>query len=841
MRFETLIAALVMIVAIVILYPGHIFEDKIFFSSDNKAAASFAAAAQRAMEEENVYPVWNPYLFAGMPSFGSLSYAPYVYPPSAVIGLLTKYLFFPKYLWLFFHTFLAGFGTYLLLRERDVWFLPAVSAGVLMMWMPNLVALGAYGHGSQACAVGYIPLALLFWDRLWRGKGILVNGSALIIVLGFSMLRGHLQISYYTYCLVGMHLLFFGAWRVVDGVKGRVPTESALPERLFNRLTGDGSRYTAGAAIAEFVSLAAVLAVIAGASFVMSAVLYVPAHDYVQYSIRGASEAGGLDYNYATSWSMHPVEMLTLLLPFSFGFGKDLYIGYMPFTDYPNYVGFVVIAGAIAAVAMARTRWVWFLIFVVIVTSLVSFGRFFPILYNPLFKFLPFFDKFRVPVMVLIVQQVALVLMFAIGLAAMLRADPERGKRNAVMGLAVAFLVFMIVILSQGFWPGEFAELISGRVRAARNPQEQLMVARVVGNFLFKDLVRFAIMLAVMFIALFLYYTRRIPQLAFCAAILVLAMVDFYLVDRHILHPEKFRKHDAYRVIHDRDVVERYKEVDDLIRFLQRDDRPFRVFPLDSPQNPFGALYQSNRFMVFGISSIGGYHAAKLAVYQEFFDAFRRGLSAGNFQVLDMLNVRYLVTGAEMFEHPRLQPAWNGLNYLGEPRYVYENVGAFERAWLTGTYRVADEKETLDLIAGGAVDLSREVILNKEPAIKPAPTQEAAADAVSVEELGFNKITIKTKSESPSILVLSEVYYPDWKVEVDGRPAELLRANFILRGVALESGEHEVIFRYDTSLIKKSAYASGAMLGFVTLTLVVGLIIAPRGRGRGSTGSRTDV
>jgi hypothetical protein len=204
----------------------------------------------------------------------------------------------------------------------------------------------------------------------------------------------------------------------------------------------------------------------------ISAVLYVPAHDYAQHSIRGASVSGGLDYAYATSWSLHPAEMLTFLFPYSFGFGKDLYVGFMPFTDYPNYVGFVVLAGAVAAMAMVRSRFVWFLFFVVVVSTVVSFGRFFPVLYDPLFKYLPFFNKFRVPVMVLIVQQFALVLMFGIGLGAVLRADPETGKRNAVAGLAVAFLIFMIVILSQNFWPGGYAESIAGKVRVTQNPQE---------------------------------------------------------------------------------------------------------------------------------------------------------------------------------------------------------------------------------------------------------------------------------------------------------------------------------------------------------------------------------
>jgi hypothetical protein len=668
-----------------------------------------------------------------------------------------------------------------------------------------------------------------------------VNASALTIVLGFSMLRGHLQVSYYTYALVGLYLLFFGGWRIVDGAKGRIPESSALPERIFAKLTAGKTRYSAKAAILEVAALTGTLAVVVAASFLISAVLYIPAHDYVQYSIRGASQAGGLDYGYATSWSLHPAEMLTFLLPFSFGFGKDLYIGFMPFTDYPNYVGFVVLTGAIAAIAMARSRFVWFLVFVVVVSTLVSFGRFFPILYAPLFKFLPFFNKFRVPVMVLIVQQFAFVLLFAVGFGALLRADPERGKRNAVLGLAIAFLVFMIVVLSQNFWSGGFAETIAGRIRGARNPQEQIMVARVVGNYLFKDLVRFSLMLAVMFIGLFLYYSRRIPQIAFCAGLLVLAALDFYLVDRNILHPEQFRKHEQLRLIRDSSVLEKYKEPDDLIRFLKKDTRPYRIFPMDSIQRPFAQLFASNRFMVFGISSIGGYHPAKLSVYEDFMGAFRRGLSTGNFQVLDMLNVRYIVTGAELPNHPRLRPVWSGKNAQGQPRFVYENLGAFPRAWLTEAYRVADGQEALDLIASGRVDLSKVVILGKKPEVEPAPASEADSAHVEVEDLGFNQIKIKSYSPSPSILVLSEVYYPDWKATVDGRPVEMLRADFILRGVALNPGEHEVVFKYDTTLIKESAYASAGTLGLVTLTLIVGLIMSRRGRRVGSTGNSPNV
>ncbi len=100
---------------------------------------------------------------------------------------------------------------------------------------------------------------------------------------------------------------------------------------------------------------------------------------------------------------------------------------------------------------------------------------------------------------------------------------------------------------------------------------------------------------------------------------------------------------------------------------------------------------------------------------------------------------------------------------------------------------------------------------------------------------------VKSKNESPSILVLSEIYYPDWKVEVDGRPAEMLRANYVLRAVALPAGEHDVVFSYDTSLLKKGAVISGTVLGAFTLLLILSLVMSMRGRKNGSARLRTDV
>lgn len=829
LRYKPLVASLVMIVAICVLYPELAFQNKIFFSGDNQAAASCAAALKQPLDIKTAYPLWNPYLFSGMPSFGSLSYTAYVYPVNAIIGVLVKYLHFTGYLWLLFHTFMAGLGTYLVLRDRGVWFVPSVTAGVLMMWMPNLVAVGAYGHGSQACAVGYIPFALLFWDRLWRGKGTVANGCALVIVFGLTMLRGHLQIAYYTYMLVGLHILFFGAAKILDGIKRRVPATTVLPRSWFARLTNQGKKYSVEAALAEWGWAAAVLAVVVVASILVSAVLYLPVHDYAQYSIRGASASGGLDYEYATGWSLHPAEMLTFIVPFSFGFGKDLYFGHMLWTDYPNYVGLIVVVLSFFALVKCRNRYTAFLFFVVLIATLISFGKYFNYVYNLLFEHLPYFNKFRVPVMILILQQFAFAVLFGVGLDRMMRADPARGRSNTVKALAVAFLIFMIIILSQNFWPGEFADAISKKFTNVRTAQEQVQVARVVGNFLFKDLVRLSVVLAAAFALLFLYFDKKLPQLVFGGLFLVVTAADFYIINQKILHPEEFRKHEQLRLIHDRSVLEAYKAPDDLISFLKQDERFFRIFPMDRPQRPFGAMFQSNRFMNFGISSIGGYHPAKLVIYQEFFNALHMSLVGGRFHLPDMLNVRYVVAGAELPDIERFREVWRGVDYLNQPRFVYENLPALPRAWLVDSYHVADDAQTSDLLAAGRVDPATSVILARRPTLDPEPV-EGSPGEVTIDGYGYNEIQLTARNETPAILVLSEVYYPDWKVHVDGAPAEMLRANYILRAVALPAGEHKVVFKYDASLLKRGLVVSATVLGGAILLLVGALVFGRKGR-----------
>jgi hypothetical protein len=820
-----LLAAGALLLAIAVLYHDLIFGGKVFWAPDSMSAASLVTAGKNLMAREG-YPLWNPYIFSGMPSFGSLVFVPYVYPVNFVLGIFVRYLFFPESSWLLFHTFITGLGIYLLLREHGARMAAALPAAILMMWMPNLVAVGANGHGSQACAVAYMPLALYFWDRLWRGKGLVANGAALALVLGLSMLRGHLQISYYTYGLVGLHALWFGACRIIDGGRGRTSADSPLPPAWRARLLAGTTALRA--AVTDVAGAWVVLALAVGLSVLMSAVLYLPVTDYAKHSIRGASLEGGLDYSYATMWSLHPAEMITFLVPHAYGFGKELYLGHMPFTDYPNYLGVIVFAFALGAVIAVRTRWTRFLAAIWVIATLISFGNFFPVLYTPLFKLLPFFNKFRVPVMILIVQQIVTIVLFGIGVDALLRAERARLGRLALRLLVAGGVVFAVAVLSHGYFTGTgFATSAAKHVHATRDPDQQRMVAQMVGEFLARDV--FQIGLIVLFGALLLvaFVRRNLAAALFSTILLILGAVDYYRVDRFILHPEVFLQHDGYRILHDRRETERFKTSDEMIDFLKKQKQPFRVLPVDGAQlEPPGGgapppisfelqgLFSNNRFMVFDIGSVGGYHPAKLQDYEEFIHAMKFSMEQGRLDLASMMNARYIVSGVRLADHPQLKPVWVGRDYAGEPRAIYENSGVFPRAWIAGAYRVEKPDTELAVMANGEVDLRHTVLLETKPPFEPQPGDTATVTMVKPE--GAKESAFHVTLDRPGILVVSEVYYKEWKAFVDGKPAGMLHANHVLRAVALNAGTHDVVFKYDSSIVKE-----GAVVSITTFTLTL--------------------
>jgi hypothetical protein len=779
--------AVILVAVLAILVPELLFLDNVFIAPDTKAPMSFRTVGRSALEE-GTYPLWNPYLFCGMPSFSSLAYTPYVYPISFITHILYKYLRFPAMTWLLIHYILAGAGMYLLARSYRV--RPSVSllAGAIFMIIPNFVAAGANGHGSQAGAVAWMPMALLFARGLLGERKRISRAALLAIVLGMQMLRGHIQISYYTFMLIGLLYIFETVGRLREG-------------KWKDAALGTGM-------------LAAAMILALG----IAAILVFPVRDYAQYSIRGAA-GGGLDYDYATGWSLHPKEILTFVFPWAYGFGKVTYWGNMPFTDYPNYLGQVTALFSILGIFLLRGRSKYFLITAAILSTLISFGRFFPLLYDPLFKFLPWFDKFRVPVMILIVQQLVLVLLAALTIEELIRRvhegelsgwiAPNRLKW-AIIALA-AILVIALVAGGSMRSQIETSPIVRARVKGE-------WTAFAAGKFS-SDIVRSLFFLLLAAGALFAAAAGKLRAGMFIAALAVIAVVDLMIVDHSIVRPDRAWRSSSYRLINPESAKEKLADPSPETEYLSLRDGYFRVFPVPAARpggwshNVFP--FSDNSYMMGGVFSMGGYHAAKLENYQNVMDAMFGVFNGGGMPlpILNMLNARYFHSMFPLFKEDSPFP----LLLEGDGGYIYENPFALSRVFLTGSFKVLPHVEILDAITRSDFNPAEEVLLEKEPEIVP---ETADGSSVEITSYSLNSISIDAHIEKSCLMVLSEIDYPDWTVTVDGDAREIYTANYCLRALPLEAGDHEIVFTYRSPVIRKSL-----ILSVVSLILAVSIAV----------------
>jgi uncharacterized membrane protein YfhO len=123
------------------------------------------------------------------------------------------------------------------------------------------------------------------------------------------------------------------------------------------------------------------------------------------------------------------------------------------------------------------------------------------------------------------------------------------------------------------------------------------------------------------------------------------------------------------------------------------------------------------------------------------------------------------------------------------------------------------------------------VILAQAPAIAPVAGDSAE---VSLTRRDAREIALTVDLDRPGIVVVGDAYYPDWKATVDGQATEILRANHAFRAVALGAGRHEIVMRYDASLLRKGATISVTTV-VLTLLVLLGSCVAGR-RGRGEKG-----
>ena len=759
------------LILVIFLFEPIIFGGKIFGSPDSLSPRSIAIALNDASKELGQYPQWQPWVFSGMPTAEAFSYLSKLYLPEYIFKLFS----FSGAIIQLLHLVFAGLGCMFLLKQFRCSGVASFMGSVAFMITPYMITMIVYGHGSQLMTAAYIPWAVWLSVRLWVSPN-LINSGFLALVLGFQLQRAHAQVAYYTWLLIGFYFLIM----LIDQMKKE--KDSKL---IIRKLS--------------FILLACLLGI------GIASLIYLPAIEYAPFSVRGGSSTGGSDYNYATGWSFHPVEMLTFLIPSAFGFGGQAYWGYMPFTDYPNYMGVIIFSLALIGIVYKKGVVKWYLLSATLIALLISFGRHFSPIYDLFFNFFPYFNKFRVPHMILILVQFNIAILAAFGLDKIIELKKGSMPKWFYPSIAPFGLIFLIMIFASSSLEG----LVKGYfpMPPVRDPSQIQMINALRWDLWLSDAWLMLLFMGSFFTLIWAWCNSKIAKNTFTIIIIILAMLDVIIVNQKIIKPDRMSGRGS-QLISKRFVKEYYRS-DEIVNYLSQDKDKFRIYPT-------GQLFGDSRFAAFDLESIGGYHPAKLKVYNDF---LQNTQNAGVFPVLRMLNAKYLIIpDAQQIGHPKLTLVKRGSLRLsrGElPTAIYELDDFLPRAWFVKSIEKVNQSDIWQRIT--------------DPTFNPkekAYTFESAD--VSISEIGtiksieqsIHQTTIKTESSEDQFLVLSEIFYPiRWKAFIDNEPIKTFQVNGLIRGVLVPKGSQTIHFIYD-----KSSFRLGLGISIFSLFLSLGLI-----------------
>jgi hypothetical protein len=223
---------------------------------------------------------------------------------------------------------------------------------------------------------------------------------------------------------------------------------------------------------------------------------------------------------------------------------------------------------------------------------------------------------------------------------------------------------------------------------------------------------------------------------------------------------------------------------------IKQDTSYFRVFDQADPAGAF----ESSR-AAYHHNAIGGYHPAKLGLYD---DIIKNQLSKGNLQVFNMLNTKYFIMSNPQDRQPVAQ----------------QNPGALGPVWFVKTIKYVNNADE-EMSALDTFEPEDTAVIDKreQPKVTFTPVFDSSATIQLVENLN-DKITYTSKANSNQFAVFSEVYYPNgWKAFIDNKPVEIVKVNYVLRGLPVPAGNHTIEFRFEPR-----AYIIGD-----TVSLIIGI------------------
>lgn len=830
---KKLLPDLIAILAFVLLSFAYFFpadiENRILFQHDTAAGAGAGQEVKEYYEQTGERSRWTNSLFGGMPMY---QIAPSYDSTKSLQWVQKAYqLFLPDYVCL---TFMLMLGFYILLRVFGIPVWLAGLGGIMWAFSSYFFILISAGHIWKFITLAYVPPTIAGIVLAYRGK-LLWGGILTALFVALQITSNHVQMSYYFFFVI---LFFVGAYF----------------EKAWRTKT-----------LPQFFKASAVLIVAALVGIAANVSNLYHTYAYSKETMRGKSElvqtgdaakqtSSGLDRDYITQWSYGIDETLTLLVPnFKGGASAALsqsetamskanpmysslygsltqYFGTQPMTSGPVYIGAFVLFLFVLGCFIVKGPLKWALIGATFFSIVLSWGKNFMPLTDFFIDYVPLYNKFRAVSSILVIAEFTIPLLAIFALKRLLEEPEILKQEKKPLGISLLLTAGIALLLAiapgsigSGYVPAQEAQMLQNAVNQQMIPANELSgilanLGEMRAELVSSDALRSFIIIGIGCSLLWLYASGKLRSSLTIAGITILCLADMWGVNKRYLNDAQFVPHSI------RTETFTKTNTDELI--LQDTSLDYRVL------NFATSTFDDNNTSYWH-KSVGGYHPAKLRRYQEMIEhhispemqaAYKAIATAGGemdsvdankFRILNMLNTKYFIfpAGQQRQTVPILNPhAYGNAWFVNKVQYVNnanEEIDALDSIIPTETAVV--DARFKDVLKG---------------------TTESYKDSLSSIRLTSyapNRLTYETNNAQDGIAVFSEIYYPDgWHVTIDGQPAELARADYILRTMYVPAGQHTIEMRFDpTSLHVTEGIAYGA-LALLVIGIIVAVLIAKR-------------
>ena len=812
-KYLPYLAAVVIFTVLACVYCAPVFQGKELYAGDNMHYRGAVHEAVQYHEETGNYTWWTGSMFSGMPSY---QIGGGHYKSESLLKPLRK-IFNPSHssrLPMVFILYFCCF--YILMRSVGVDRWLSIVGALAIGFSSYLYIIEPAGHQTKSWTIALMSAVVAGFLFVFRKQYKL--GACLTMFFTAMGYSKHPQMTYYMFMLIGV--LFIAQLYV--HIREKRYKELLLAFSIFagSLLIGVGT----------------------GSSYIFAN------REYVKETMRGGhSDLGtdnegdaskGLSMEYMTNWSYGIDESLTFLIPgvkgnasgydvgtesntykdlVSKGIPKStaksisqsipLYWGPQPMTAGPVYAGALVCFLFVLGLIIVKGPYKWALLVATCFSFALAWGNNFMWLTRIFYNWFPMYSQFRNHTQILVVAEITVPLLGLMGIKAVMDGSVSREKLNRAIytaaGITGGICLFMILFGGAIY---SFSSLRDAGVAASFNrygiplSMDSIMADRHAA--LTADSLRSLLFILLSAGTVWLFANNKLKKAWLIAILGVLVVADMWPIDKRFFNESNFV---SPRQLKDRFAMKPYEKA-----ILADTDLSFRVMNLTED------TFNESRTSYY-LKSIGGYSAAKLRRYQDIIDVY---LSEMNLDVISMLNGKYIITADKEGNATPMR-----------------NPGALGNAWYVPSLTLVDSPAE-ECRALGNVDLSTTIVVGDDYKQYVADFTPAAKESrIELTSYAPDVLTYRSDSPSDGTVVFSEIFYPyGWNAYIDGKPADIFRANYLLRAMNIPAGQHEIRMEFRPDSVELgdriASFCVSIMYAFILGSIAGTLVV--RGRRRKS-------